>query len=311
MIQLFQQQKYDRVEITRIFEEIFADTGKAMALIQGKGKILLKPNFVLPEAKEGGSTTHPDFYMALATFLQTKGFKVGIGESPAFGSCRKALKFHGVLEECLASGIEVVEFKSNEVYEGVPDISSYNQLTITAELQDWDAIINLPKIKVHQQFMFTGATKNLYGCVTGRRKFIRHNFCKNDPVRFAKMVIANAEKASCVLHIGDGIEAMHVKGPRGGELYPLGRVIVSDDYLLHDWLMSQLINLDPRTTPLFQAVPSKVIDELIEECESVMESACFSVAQNFIQANRIDISFSPWHLLRSGWRSMKFKMKRA
>ena len=75
--------------------------------------------------------------------------------------------------------------------------------------------------------------------------------------------------------------------------------------------MSHLIDLDPRTTPLFQAVSSKVVEELIEECESVMESPCFSVAQNFIQANRIDISFSPWHLVRTGWRSMKFKMKRA
>jgi uncharacterized protein (DUF362 family) len=309
MIQLFQQKTYDREEISSLFRQIFAEGGDARQTLDGKKRILLKPNFVVPEAKGDGATTHPDFYMSLATFLQSEGFVVGIGESPAFGSCRKALQFHGVLEECEAKKIEIVEFKKNEVYEGVTDGGRYSELTIAAEIQDWDAVINLPKLKVHQQFMFTGATKNLYGCVTGKRKFIRHNFCKNDPVKFAKMVLANATKANCVLHIGDGIEAMHVKGPRGGECYPLGKIIVADDFLVHDWLMTHLIDLAPETTPLFQAVSAVTRESLQSECQEILNSAEFSVAENFKQSYAVDVSFSPWHLLRTAWRSFQFNMK--
>lgn len=310
MIQLLEQKEYNRESIKQNLSAALNELGGLKNVLKGKSKVLLKPNFVVPEAKEGGSTTHPEFYMSVAELLLDNGFKVGIGESPAFGSCKKALKFHGVLDECRQKNIEVVEFNQTESFSG-PSESSWQKLTIAAELQDWDGIINLPKLKVHQQFMFTGASKNLYGCVTGKRKFVRHNLCKNDPTSFAKMIIANAEKAACTLHIGDGIEAMHVKGPRGGEIYPLKKIIISDNFLHHDWLFAHLIGLDPEITPLFKACDKPLLESIKKDCYDVMQSPCFSVAENFIQSYRTDISFSPWHLMRTGWRSMKFKLKRA
>ena len=310
MIELISQAGYDRSQITEKLDEVFQKNDLLNNSLADKKSVLLKPNFVVPEKADDGATTHPDFYMAIAHYLIQKGYKVGIGESPAFGSCRKALKFHGVYEECKKHGISVVEFKSAQKYEGVDDVEAYKKLSIAGELQKWDAIINLPKIKVHQQFMFTAAAKNLYGCVTGKRKFIRHNLCKNDPVRFAKMIVANARQAACVLHIGDGVEAMHVKGPRGGERYPLGKIVIADDFLAHDWLVCKLIGLNPQKTPLFKALNDEERQAAEISCKSVMESDHFAVAQNFIQSYRTDISFNPWHLVRSQWRSLKFKLKR-
>ena len=101
-----------------------------------------------------------------------------------------------MLDECVEKGIQIVEFSQHESFEVESGEGSFKQLSIAAELQSWDVIINLPKLKVHQQFAFTAAAKNLYGCVTGGRKFFRHNMCRNDPVRFARMIIANAEKAA-------------------------------------------------------------------------------------------------------------------
>ncbi len=311
MIKLIQQTTYDRSQIKEKLSQVFSEHGLFETLLLNKKSILLKPNFVVPEKPSDPSTTHPDFYMAVAHFFLERGFKVGIGDSPAFGSCRKALQFHGVLAECKAHNIAIVEFKQPEEYEGVADVKNYQKLTIAKELKDWDAVINLPKIKVHQQFMFTAATKNLYGCVTGKRKFIRHNLCKNDPVLFAKMVLANAKEAACILHISDGIEAMHVKGPRGGKPYPLGKVIIARDYLEHDWLVCHLIGLKPRKTPLFKAVEEEKCLSLEKVCQPLIDSPEFSVAQNFIQSYSTAISFNPWHLLRSQWRSLKFKLKRA
>ena len=273
MIQLIQQPDYDRDTIKASLSPLLSEY-KPLAAIAGDSsqpcRILLKPNFVAPAPRDDASTTHPEFYMAIAELLQESGFHVGIGESPAFGSCASALRAHGVLAECRQREIEVVEFKQHIHYDGVANEPRYQQLSIAAELTAWDAIINLPKLKTHQQFSFTAATKNLYGCVTGKRKFIRHNLCGNNPQRFAKMILANAAKTNCILHIGDGIQALHVKGPRNGQIHPLGKVIFADDHLSHDWLFCHLVNLNPLSTPLFQVVPKSTLKTIQSACQSII-----------------------------------------
>ena len=308
MIKLLQQTHYHREQIKRILHPQLVEFGLYDNLLKDKRKVLLKPNFVVPAPRHDASTTHPEFYMAVAELLQEHGFQVGIGESPAFGSCASALQAHDVLDECRKRGVAVVEFQNTEAYSGVADDPHYQELTIARELRDWDALINLPKLKTHQQFTFTAATKNLYGCVTGKRKFIRHNVCGNNPVRFAKMILANAARANSVLHIGDGIEAMHVKGPRKGATYPLGNIIISDDYLAHDWLFCRRTGLQPLAAPLFQAVDKHRRQQAEAACRDILASEAFQVAEDFIHAPLIHISFSPWHMARSGLRTLKYNL---
>ena len=302
--------EYDRSTIKKALIKLF-EQGQYWQKLENKKTLLLKPNFVIAEAPELCATTHPDFYMTLAALLQEKGFEVSIGESPAFGSCADALKAHNVYQECLDKNIDIVEFKTHEEYKGIENSKNYGKLTIAAELQNFDAIINLPKLKVHQQFVFTAATKNLYGCVSGKRKVWRHNLCKNNPVDFAKMVIANAEKANAVLHIADGIQALHVKGPRNGKPYPLGKIIISDNFLELDLLFCKLVNMKPSETPLFLATNKKTFQETEKAIESLLDSPGFSTVYDFIPSYRTDISFSPLFLLRSAYRSFKFKLQRS
>jgi len=308
MLELLQQTDYDRTKIKSSIDSALQENN-FYTLLPENGRILLKPNFVVPSAKEDPSCTHPEFYMAIASLLLDKGYKVGIGESPAFGSCRAALKAHGVLKEVESLGIEVVEFKTLHAYKGPKDEKAYQDLTIAAEIKQWDRLINLPKIKVHQQFMFTAACKNLYGCVVGKRKFFLHNKCKNDPTVFAKMILANVRQAKAVLHIGDAITAMHVKGPRGGDPYALGKIIISDNPLAHDWLVCKMIGLDPQKTPLFKVLGDEMIQDIEKKCETIISSTDFEIAQNFEQSYSTDISFSPYHILRSFYRGVKFKIK--
>jgi uncharacterized protein (DUF362 family) len=296
-------QYYDREKLQQIFTELFRQHGWLARLRERGTRVLLKPNFVMASAPGNTSTTHPDFYMALAQMLIAQGFTVGIGESPAFGSCTGALRAHGVLEQALAGGIEVVEFSKVQTYAGVVDERFYRELSVAAELDDWDSVINLPKLKTHRQFVFTGATKNLYGCVVGKRKFFRHNVCGNDPVRFARMVIANAMQVNCVLHIADGVESMHVNGPRGGAPYLLGQILASPDPLLLDWTFCKMVGLEPNTTPLFAALDTHRQEQLhrawARHCQDL------PVVSDFIHAPFMHISFSPWALARSCVRSIR------
>lgn len=308
MLQLISQDRYDRQSIKQQLDSLVSDQHLVKA-ISGRRRVLLKPNFVMPAPRHDASTTHPEFYLAVAELLIDRGFHVGIGESPAIGSCRAALKAHDVLEECDHLGVEVVEFKGVQKYDGVESDKRYGQLTIAQELDSWDSLINLPKLKTHQQFTFTAASKNLYGCVTGKRKFLRHNLCANDPVRFGSMILANANRAACALHIGDGITAMHVKGPRNGQPFPLHGIIVAQDHLAHDWLFCLMTGLDPMSTPLFRAASAQEREAARAQAELIAAGDGFQIAGDFEHAPLIHISFSPWAIARSGFRTLRHSFR--
>ena len=305
MLKRFVVEDYDRKALGTLFASWFETYGWLDRLRALGPRVLLKPNFVMPSAPDDPSTTHPNFYMTLARFLKDAGFDVGIGESPAFGSCEAALRRHGVLEECKQSGIEVVEFKTAEPIAGVAHDNSYDTLTIAHELAAWSSLVNLPKLKTHKQLAFTGATKNLYGCVTGKRKFFRHNLCKNDPVRFARMIIANARAANAVLHIADGIEAAHVTGPRGGVPYALHTVLVGDEPLALDWAFCLSTGLQPGATPLFQALESHAREQVAATARDVMHG--IEPEADFVHAKLIHVSFGPIAVLRSFARTLRHR----
>ena len=309
ILDLISLHSYERSGVKAALRQLLAPHGGFAALAPGK-RVLLKPNFVMPEKPEDPSCTHPDFYMAVAELLLEEGREVSIGESPAFGSCEKGLRLHGVYDECRHRGIGVVEFCDSRKFDGIAGDTWYEELSVAAELQNFDAVINLPKLKVHQQFILTGAVKNLYGCVVGRRKFLRHNLCDNDPQRFAKMIIANADAVAATLHLGDGIVAMHIKGPRGGRPYPLGQILVAQDPFAHDWLQALLMDHDPLKLPLFQALEPARRERAQGTAESLFQTRGLKAATSLVPSFRTDISFSPRAILRSAWRLLKFKMKR-
>ena len=297
-------ESYNRDEIKSALDSALNDIGGLDKYLNDKTKILIKPNFVVAESHLKGSTTHPDFYMAVAEYLMAHGKQVTIGESPAFGSAQMTCRSHGVYKECKDKGIDIITFKKAESYEGLEDKKQYRNLSIAKELNDFDAMINLPKLKVHQQFVFTGATKNLYGCVTGKRKAYRHFVCENNPQLFARMILANAEMAKPVLNFGDGIMALHKRGPRNGEPYPLHKIILSDSYLEFDWLFCEMIKLDQMQTPLFQVLSDDERDQLKSAIAPLL-ARMKRAGDDFQLSEESDIAFSAGRVIKSVWKSIK------
>ena len=143
---LLAQDAYDRTQIKSALSDALAQWGGIEQLLAGKQRIVLKPNFVVPEVAEHAATTHPEFYLAVAELLLDHGKQVTIGESPAFGSAEQAVTMHGAREECQRLGVQVMTFRQAAEITGVAGSSSYRSLTIAAELADFDAMINLPKL---------------------------------------------------------------------------------------------------------------------------------------------------------------------
>lgn len=102
---------------------------------------------------------------------------------------------------------------------------------------------------------------------------------------------------------------MHVTGPRGGRMYPLNAIAVSDSCLELDWLFCAMIGLDPLATPLFQAVEADRRRQLAAACRGIIERPDFRAAEGFRLSYQIHISFGPWNLGRSALQTLRFKLR--
>lgn len=204
---------YDPDEIRIALEQGIKQLGGIRSICAGRTNLLLKPNFIQPDSPEVCSTTHPVFLLTVADFFQDYGYKVSIGESPAIGSVEACIEALNLKTELEKRNIRYFTFKKSRSFK-TDGSGQYKSLAIAEELGDFDGIINLPKLKTHCQHRFTGATKNLYGCVPGKRKALRHMRSKNDLASFTQMILDNARQANPFLNIADGILAMHKHGPR-------------------------------------------------------------------------------------------------
>jgi uncharacterized protein (DUF362 family)/NAD-dependent dihydropyrimidine dehydrogenase PreA subunit len=123
-----------------------------------------------------------------------------------------------------------------------------------------DLVINLPKLKTHSAGTFTGATKNLFGCVPGLRKAEYHRIAPN--TRDFGAVIADIN--SCVkpaLHIMDGVIAMQGKGPTAGKPFPAKSILMSEDPLALDAIACGMLGLRIEELPIFESSIERGIGE--------------------------------------------------
>jgi ferredoxin len=122
------------------------------------------------------------------------------------------------------------------------------RLTLANGALDADGIINLPKFKTHGLMRFTGAVKNLFGCVPGTRKTQYHVKLAN-AWDFASMLVDIYGHLRPRLSLMDGVIAMEGNGPRNGRPRAMGLLLISTDPVALDATACRLIGLDPANVP--------------------------------------------------------------
>ncbi len=209
--------------------------------------LLLKPNLLLGDKPEKGSTTHPLFFQAVAELFKSGGTRMVYGDSPGFGSPQAAVQTSGLKTIAESLGLELSDFL-NVMQVSNPDGILLKQFNLAKGLRGVDGVINLPKLKTHGLTRLTGAVKNLFGCLPGVQKASFHASLK-DPSRFSKMLVDLAEHISPRLNIMDGILGMEGNGPRNGRLRQVGIVLLSTNPHAMDHCVAQIMNLKPDLVP--------------------------------------------------------------
>ena len=130
-----------------------------------------------------------------------------IGDSPAFGAISKIARRAGLDRFAEEHGIEIIELDSPRRVKTKCGAKSFT-LTVSGRALDVDAIINIPKLKAHGQLLYTAGVKNMYGCVSGKRKAWRHFQSSDDIEWYTEMLLANYHAVKPTFTIVDAIMAM-------------------------------------------------------------------------------------------------------
>jgi uncharacterized protein (DUF362 family)/ferredoxin len=210
-------------------------------------RILLKPNILAAEAPEKAVTTHPAVLAGCTRLLREAGARVCFGDSPGLDNPSHAAGRSGLREAGEQRGAEFVPFSAARSMAN-PDGALVDGLPVAEPVHACDGLINLPKMKAHQLTRITGAVKNLFGCIPGKRKALYHVQFQ-DVFAFSRLLVELNLRLRPRLHVMDGIVAMEGNGPRSGDPRPMHVLIMSEDPVAVDATFCRLVALDPEFVP--------------------------------------------------------------
>ena len=250
---------YDREEVRQAVSDTCRKLGGLQRWVKPGDKVLLKVNLLSPVSPDRAVTTHPELVRAVAEEVLSVGGQVIVGDSsggivPGDNWTAKALEKAGINKLASELPIQAVNFDTAGVvrYKN-PRGGKYEDIYISKAVDDADVVITIPKLKTHTLTVFTGAVKNMYGCVPGGRKAFYHKVAPSVP-EFSGYLVDVFEKSRPHLAIMDAIIGMEGDGPSAGSPRKIHAIIASCDSVAVDSVACSLVGINPtRVEMLVQA----------------------------------------------------------
>ncbi|MFH1540532.1 MAG: DUF362 domain-containing protein [Elusimicrobiota bacterium] len=213
-------------------------------------RVLIKPNILSAKSPERAITTHPEVIRAIIRLVKSTGAIPSVGESPG-GAVAGAEKFwekSGIKQICEEEKCQMLFFEKTGticVTSKNPKNKTLKQLEIAKPCLEYDCVISAPKFKTHNLVFFTGAIKNLYGCIPGLRKSMYHKFAPH-PDEFSEIIVDILAIVKPKLSIMDAVVGMEGEGPSAGKPREIGLIMASDDAVSMDTVMCEIAGFDPK-----------------------------------------------------------------
>jgi uncharacterized protein (DUF362 family) len=288
---------YNEARIAKAIQKQFELLGGLEKFVSRADTVLLKPNFIAPRSHRHATQTDPAIILEVAKLLKDFGAKPLVGDSPAWGNvfgCVEALKLEEPLRK-LSVPVKQLD-KPRKCRIGAND----TKVGISSVALDADVIINLPKLKTHQQLVATFAVKNMFGCVAGKRKALWHFAKGGKEEDFCKLLIEIYKFLNPALTIIDGVVAMDGPGPIRGRARPLGWLIGETEPMACEVICCKLVNIKPEELPIIKTarqmgVGYSGMDKIKIAGDGFPENICM----DFQLANPVPIRFSLPHVCKS------------
>lgn len=214
------------------------------AALSGRKRIFVKPNLSHPEYVPG-VVTSPDLVFELVGLLRDQAEEVFVGESDGFNyPCRLAFEKTGMAAAVKRAGGTVINLSEDRIVE-VKFNGGYTvkQLFLPKTVLDADAVVNLPLMKTHEFMMYSGAIKNLFGCIPSNRRIFLHPYLPE----VLYLLYALLKPQLTVMDARVGIEG---NGPTKGKPVELGLMLTGNCAFAVDVVATQIMRLDWKGTYL-------------------------------------------------------------
>jgi uncharacterized protein (DUF362 family) len=292
---------YEPQLITRQVDELCRSVG--FKPVRGD-HVVLKPNLVVAAEVNDLACTHPQFVAGVAAWFLDHGCRVRVGDSPAFGNCRSAMKTVGLNQVVQRLGLGVAPFEGTVVTE----LDCGINVAICRDALDCDLLVNLPKVKSHSLVRVTLAVKNYFGIVKGWRKAMLHQVHGGGSASaFIDMLCDLVQLVPAGISLCDGITAMHVTGPVDGEPFPLHLMGCSLVPHALDAGLLTVLGVEPERSPLWCRLDQRAVfgNNPADISFPLLSPQDFETSGFIVPAHLDPVRFTLKHVLTSLWKRLK------
>ncbi len=242
------------------------------------GRVFVKPNLCSVQYIRG-AVTSPEVLFHLVSLLRDRVPEVVVGESDGFNySCDEALTKTGVTEMVEKAGGKTINLSKDEtVMVQTPNALFMKEVQLPKALVQADSIISVPVMKTHEFTLYTGAIKNLFGCIPNNRRIYLHPHIKEvlcDLVTILKPKLA----------VMDATTAMEGNGPNRGIPVPMELVLASTDVLTFDKICSEIMGIDWKEVGHLSLIDQKLQQQ--EFSTEIIGEKIESLKRNFVRPYR-------------------------
>ncbi len=227
-MKVFFEEKHDYSGL----KNIIGDTIERNILLRLKNgdRVLLKPNLLTDKPL---AISKHEMIKAVAEVFIEMGAHVDIADSPGNAdSIDGIIKVAGL--DSIPAGYYFFDDENEKKY--------INGFPLAKRIEDYDVIVNLPRLKTHILTVMTMGVKNLYGFIPGRPKKSYH-VSHPDPYSFSSMLLSLYRSVKTHLTILDGIIGMQGNGPNNGDPIETGFIAISRDPLALDIAVADYLNV--------------------------------------------------------------------
>lgn len=237
---------YEPSEVSASLNAALSPIGGMAAFVSPGQKVLLKVNLLSRALPDRAVTTHPEFLRAVIQEVRKAGGVITVGDSPggrnSLAAIAKLWEDTGIGRVCAEEDVSLVLFDDDCVRAPAPGGQLYTSFTLGRAVAETDVLICLPKFKTHGFMMFTGAVKNLFGCIPGLEK-AQYHVKVPDRDDFGSMLVDLMLACKPRLALMDAIVGMEGDGPAGGTPRHVGAILASESSVALDVIASSMAGL--------------------------------------------------------------------
>jgi uncharacterized protein (DUF362 family) len=250
----------EKVPASQTYEEIKESLGSLISKLGGLRKfvkpgqtVVIKPNLVADHGMvngvyRGGVVTDIRIVKALVEFLLPVAGKVTIAEGSSINrsATMKMFLLYGYdkLIDLDPRKVSLVDLNADELIEKpVPGAKRMASRKVPVTLDQADAIINVPVMKIHFAAVASLAVKSLQGAMPPLEKYMSHFFgLWQNLINIHRLVKPK-------LHIIDGLVGQEGFGPVSGTPKTMNLLIGGANPVAVDAVTMRIMGLDPVTSP--------------------------------------------------------------